>query len=788
MKIKIRTNILFHFLFIVLILSVSFLGVQYYFSEKIATEAVDKTFHQTAHTAALTLQQKDLLAKEVLYQVESHPSLSKKPSGDAAKVIVRLFTHILERYQNMYAMYLGYENGDFFEVVNMASSKTIKNRFHAPDRTRWTIIHIYTKPNGKRVREFVFMDRFLQTIESRTEPSSYVVTVRPWYQDALQATGAVRSDPYLFSNLGEKGITYSKRLEGSKTVLALDFTLDNLQKVLEDLPFAKEGVISFFGRDSTLIASSDPQETTAQQAFKSMITNNTIDTIHKVTFEDKSYFAMVVPLSVELDKNTYVGIAIDYAVMIAPYRKQIYYAFGIALLLIILFIPLTLLLTHYIIKPVKALMAENELIMQRKFEAVKPIQSNIVEFIALSNSQIEMSRSIQNYQKQLETLLDSFIKLIADTIDAKSAYTGTHCKKVPVIATMLAEAASSSEKPPFERFSFVSEEQRKAFERAAWLHDCGKITTPEYVVDKATKLETIYNRIHEIRTRFEVLWRDIEIAYYERLINGEERVKLQRWKEEEQKRLQEEFSFVAQCNIGAEFMEEEKIERLKKIADRTWTRHFDDRLGLAQEELARYNTTEPLPLPTTERLLDDKPYHLIERIGFDREAYEHEHFTLPVPQYLYNRGELYNLCIQKGTLTEEERFKINEHVIMTIKMLERLPFPENMKAIPTVAGEHHETLDGKGYPRSLTENDLSIPSRILAIADIFEALTASDRPYKKSKTLSEALAIMKKMKEERHIDADLFDLFITSGVYKTYAKAHLKPEQIDEVDEAALLA
>ena len=787
MKIKIGTNILLHFLFIVLTLSAAFLGVQYYFSEKIATEAVDKTFHQTARTAALTLQQKDLLAKEVLYQVESHPSLSRNPSGEAAKVIVHLFIHILERYQNMYAMYLGYGNGDFFEVVNMLSSKTIQRRFKAPAETRWTIIHIYGLPDGKRVRKFIFMDRLLQILKSREEPSSYSVIVRPWYKDAIQASGAVRSDPYLFSNLGEKGITYAKRLEGSKTVLALDFTLDNLQKVLKDLPFAKEGVISFFGRNGSLIASSNPAEKGAQQAFTSFIKQGDIDTIHKVTFENKTHFAMIVPLSVELGEDTFVGIAVDYETMIAPYRRQTYYAFGIALLLIFLFIPLTLLLTHYIVKPVKALMAENALIQQRKFEAVKPIESKIVEFVALSHSQIEMSKSIQNYQKQLETLLDSFIKLIADAIDAKSAYTGTHCKKVPVLATMLAEAASRSKKEPLKNFEFVTQEQKRAFERAAWLHDCGKITTPEYVVDKATKLETIYNRIHEIRTRFEVLWRDIEIEYYERLLHGESEAKLTAWKEEGQKQLLEEFTFIAECNIGTEFMEDEKVERLKKIANRTWMRHFNDRLGLADEELARYNTTDPLPLPATERLLDDKQHHLIERVDFDEEAYARKHFTLPVPQYLYNRGELYNLCVQKGTLTEEERFKINEHVIMTIKMLERLPFPENMKEIPTVAGEHHETLDGRGYPRSLRENDLSIPSRILAIADIFEALTASDRPYKKAKSLSEALMIMKKMKEEHHIDANLFNLFITSGVYITYAKAYLKPEQIDEVDEEALL-
>ncbi len=160
---------------------------------------------------------------------------------------------------------------------------------------------------------------------------------------------------------------------------------------------------------------------------------------------------------------------------------------------------------------------------------------------------------------------------------------------------------------------------------------------------------------------------------------------------------------------------------------------------------------------------------------------------MEVPTHLYNRGERYNLCIRRGTLTEEERFKINEHIVMTIKMLERLPFPDSMKTIPTIAGEHHEKMDGTGYPRRKTKEEMSIPSRILAIADIFEALTASDRPYKKAKTLSEALYIMYKMKKEKHIEPDLFNLFIKRKIYLTYAKLHLSKEQIDDVDEASLL-
>jgi hypothetical protein len=321
----------------------------------------------------------------------------------------------------------------------------------------------------------------------------------------------------------------------------------------------------------------------------------------------------------------------------------------------------------------------------------------------------------------------------------------------------------------------------------AWLHDCGKITTPEYVVDKATKLETIYNRIHEIRTRFEVIWRDIEIEYYERLIKGEDQETLQAWKEQQHRALMDDFAFIAESNVGGEFMSEEKKERIRSIAKRTWVRHFNDRSGLSDNELMRYEGVEKRPVPAVEQLLNDRLEHLVERVDFDEEAYRKQGFKLEVPQFLYNYGEIYNLCVEKGTLTDEERFKINEHVIMSIKMLEQLPYPEHMTRIPEYAGTHHETMIGTGYPRRLTKDDLSVPAGIMAIADIFEALTASDRPYKKGKTLSEAIRIMSFMKKDEHIDAEIFELFLRSGIYEEYAKHYLKPEQIDEVDIEAYL-
>jgi len=381
-----------------------------------------------------------------------------------------------------------------------------------------------------------------------------------------------------------------------------------------------------------------------------------------------------------------------------------------------------------------------------------------------------------------EALLNSFIKLIAGAIDAKSPYTGGHCQRVPELTKMLAQAACESTEPPFAGFE-LTEKEWEALEIASWLHDCGKVTTPEYVVDKATKLETIYDRIHEIRMRFEVMKRDAEIEYWQQLADGANKDKLEQELSAKLRQLDDDFAFIAECNEGGEFMSDEKIERLNRIAQRTWLRTLDDRIGISWEETQRKSKTEKQPLPVEEQLLADKPEHIIEREDRDRMPDDNPWgFKLDVPEYKYNRGELYNLSVSKGTLSSEERYKINDHMTQTIMMLEKLPYPKHLRDVPKIAGGHHETMDGKGYPKRLTRDDMSLPARMMAIADIFEALTASDRPYKKAKTLSEAIRIMSFMRNDNHIDPDLFKLFLTSGIYKIYGEQFLDPEQVDDVD------
>jgi len=389
------------------------------------------------------------------------------------------------------------------------------------------------------------------------------------------------------------------------------------------------------------------------------------------------------------------------------------------------------------------------------------------------------SRQMLNMQ---EALLNSFIKLIAGAIDSKSPYTGGHCMRVPEITFLLAKAACDSDDPKFKDFK-LDDKQWQALEIACWLHDCGKVTTPEYVVDKATKLETIYDRIHEVRMRFELLKRDAHINYWQQLSEGGDRESLKQTLDKELQALDDDFAFIAECNEGGEFMADEKIDRLNKIAERSWTRTLDDRIGISWEELNRMNRTEKPELPVEEKLLADKAEHIIERSDEDRMPEDNPWgFKLDTPEHKYNRGELYNLAIKRGTLSEEERFKINEHMVQTIIMLNKLPYPKHMKDVPNIAGCHHETLDGKGYPKRLTKEQTPVTGRMMAIADIFEALTASDRPYKKAKKLSEAIKILSFMKKDNHIDPDLFDLFLTSGVHLEYARNFLDPEQIDEVD------
>jgi HD-GYP domain-containing protein (c-di-GMP phosphodiesterase class II) len=414
--------------------------------------------------------------------------------------------------------------------------------------------------------------------------------------------------------------------------------------------------------------------------------------------------------------------------------------------------------------------------------AAIPFSPDIVPMVEALASQAAVALDNQRLIEAQKTLFKSFIKVIAAAIDAKSPYTGGHCDRVPILTQMLARAACNAGEGVLAGFALTDDEWYE-LEVAGGLHDCGKVTTPEYIVDKATKLETIYNRIHEVRMRFEVLKRDAVVDYLQGLVAGEEDPdQLKMNMDERLAKLDDDFTFVAECNVGGEFMAPDRVERLKAIAEMTWVRTLDDTLGLSIDEMKR-READPPKAPVEELLLADKDWHVVpHEKPVDLAAYEAEGFKIKPGENKYNLGEIYNLCIGRGTLTNEDRFKIQDHIIQTILMLKALPFPKNLSRVAEWAGGHHEMMNGKGYPKGLTREQMSWPARMMAVADIFEALTAADRPYKKPKTMSEALKIMSFMVKDQHIDPDLWVVFLESGVWKDYAQDFLRPDQIDDVD------
>jgi HD-GYP domain-containing protein (c-di-GMP phosphodiesterase class II) len=371
-------------------------------------------------------------------------------------------------------------------------------------------------------------------------------------------------------------------------------------------------------------------------------------------------------------------------------------------------------------------------------------------------------------------LWESLLQMMASLIDKKSAYTGGHCQRVPVLTDMIARAVNEDQVGYFHDYT-LTEDDLYELNVAAWLHDIGKVTTPEYVVDKSTKLETIYNRIHEIRMRYEVLYRDYEIAYWKSLSQGgDEGVEREKF-ESEVNRLREDFAFVGSCNIGGEFLGDDKALRLEEIGREKWERRFDKLVGVTNHERERI-AHESHEAGAWEGLLEDS---------------EEDELRIPGigdTEDRYNLGDLYNLRVAKGTLTDEERLKIQEHVKVTIDVLSSLPLPRHLRNVVEYAGGHHERIDGKGYPNGLTGDQLSIPARMMALADVFEALSASDRPYRPSKTLSQCMKILGFMVEEGHIDKRIYELFVKSKVWYNYACEYLQPDQMDMDDPDGYIA
>ena len=333
--------------------------------------------------------------------------------------------------------------------------------------------------------------------------------------------------------------------------------------------------------------------------------------------------------------------------------------------------------------------------------------------------------------EDLKNLLDAFIKAIAQAIDAKSSHTSAHCQRIPLLMEMIAEAACKDE-GTFKDFQ-LNEDEWYELQVASWMHDCGKLSTPDSVLDKSTKLHLMRDGIHEVEARFASMRQQRIGDYYKSLSEGVEAKTAKQLLDDDLARLEDDCDFLVSANKGGEFMSDEHQERVRLLAGREWIDHKGEVQALLTQE------------------------------------------------------EIDFLCIARGTLSYDERQIINNHMVVTLEMLEGLPFPKNLKRVPEYAGGHHEKMDGSGFPRGLTREQMSIPARMMAIADIFEALTSKERPYKDPMKLSQALGILKRMKEDDHIDPEIHELFVKSRVWETYAEKELLEQQKDVTDISAYL-
>ena len=371
-----------------------------------------------------------------------------------------------------------------------------------------------------------------------------------------------------------------------------------------------------------------------------------------------------------------------------------------------------------------------QLLNAQKDGKIISFSNELVELVQALSSQASVALTNQLLIEEQKTLFRSFIKLVVDALDNKDPVTGGHCNRVPLLTMMIAEFINSDTSDKYKNFSF-SEDELDEIYVAGWLHDFGKVATPDHIMNKSTKLQGLYDKIDQIKLRFEILKRDVEIEFYKNKLSNVEidkellNSKLQK--------IDEDFKFLETSNVGGEFMSKDLQKRVYDIAE--------------------------------------------QKIELDKKS-----------SLILSDEEIDFLTISKGTLSKEDRQIMENHVSLSYELLDKLPYPDHLKKVPFYAGCHHEKLNGEGYPNGYTEDQLPLQARIIAIADVFEGLTAPDRPYKEPYKLSKALNILKFMVNDGEIDPDLFHLLITKKLYLKYANEHLNPSQIDSIDENKLLS
>jgi len=375
---------------------------------------------------------------------------------------------------------------------------------------------------------------------------------------------------------------------------------------------------------------------------------------------------------------------------------------------------------------------DNDIIgVLQRLNATNPISNKVISFsqdyenlCQSLASQAAVSITNAKLISNMTELFEAFVKVMATAIDEKSPVTGGHIRRVADLTLTMADVIHNTKEGPYKDITFSSD-QVYELRIAAYMHDIGKVTSPVEIVEKSKKLQTIFDRIQYIRLRMAYISQKIILegqdAKIEILQNGGDSGKLKALETETHNKLEEIKEireFINKCNEPGEFLDDETLERLKEIS---------------------------------------------QKIYIDDEEQQQPFLT---------EDELVNLSIRRGSITEAERKKMQGHAAVTLKMLKQIPFTKKLKNIPDFAGAHHEFINGKGYPLGLKGDEIPFEGKLMAVTDIAEALTASDRPYKKAMPLETVNRILRSMAQKEELDNNLVELFIEKEVYKTYQEKY----------------
>ncbi|WP_025562799.1 HD domain-containing phosphohydrolase [Psychromonas sp. SP041] len=779
---SIRFTLIKAFIFICLLMTTVTVALQYYVSQSTAQKSALALYETEALVISNKIKQADQIANHysILLSKFNKLLVNQKLHPDA----LQLFANVMAENPSYNSISLGFENGDLQQLIHLNKAKNDQSLANV-ESAKWLLISI-SEQGSQKIRQYAYFDDAFNVISQRQEENNENITGLSWYKDAKVLTSN-KSNVFSLTNSNSLTQTYSIKVPNTQIVLAIDATLSSFSNSLQKINGNKQNPlldeIYLYNGTGQVLGSNQPRERTTNTNKLPLVPypvliemaqhQTSLNKLNNVTINDKPYYAYIAEVDDKTATNSYLAILVAKETLLLPSIKT---SIQISALSLALLLILSWCFSSPLTNTIKGLLNEIKRAKGQDYKKLQQVVSRVTELKELNISMIEMSQSIEDYQAQQKQMTERFIKQIAQAIDDKSPYTFGHANRAPELGMMLAKASLKSDLPAFEQ---VDEEMLSEFSSNAWSHHYGKLTTAQQVTSKSTKLEANYNRIHEIRMRFEILWRDAEISYFKQSRgNPEQNKPLKETLIKQQLQLMRDFGFVAKANLGDTTMSEQETLRLHRIGAQTWLRYFDDRLGLSSIEKLRL-TDKKQKLPVQETLLSDKKEHIIKRNNITKID---SGIKIEVADHLYNFGELYNLSIPKGTLTVEDKFEINQSILSTINLLKALPTSHKQVIKVQDLSAYHPVLKYVSCPSKANNVGFSITSRILLMTDIFETLTSVKTPQQKVESLSTAIEILHQLAVDQVIDMNLFKLFLSSGIYIKYANKFLHETQFDDVD------